>query len=402
MIKAEDVNRIIGISESFKMPETLMNILLSGKKDIFEKFSVIESDMSYDWFNGYFQEEHSNRKAMMQDFTPKELTELLPRLTNEYSTVLDVCAGTGGLTIGAWSKNPNALFVCEELSERALPLLIFNLAIRNINGWVINKNILTGEIFAIYRLIKDEKYSDIFIEVLEPTINKFDLIITNPPYSLKHEWKEVPDYITDYGEPPTKAADYGFLLYGLSKMTTTGTMCAILPHGVLFRGQKEGAIRESLIKRHLINSIIGLPEKLFLNTGIPVCVMVVKSNSENLFFIEASREYLKNTKQNSLRKSDADKIINTFWERTKIDKYADVVTYEVIENNGFNLNISRYVDTFEEETLPDLKELTDELIQIKGNIRIAELELVKQLKELVALDAEDQIAINQYIRYLEE
>ena len=152
MIKAEDINRILNIKESYELPERMMELLQSDSERIFREFLELESDMSYDWFNEYFQEEHSNRKAMMQDFTPKEVAGLLPRLAGTYSSVADVCAGTGGLTIAAWEHNHNAAFYCEELSNRAVPLLLFNLAIRGIRAIVVNKDVLKNEVYAVWRV----------------------------------------------------------------------------------------------------------------------------------------------------------------------------------------------------------------------------------------------------------
>ena len=109
---SETINSIFGISESFELPEKLMNILLSGQEQkCFEKFLILRPDLSKDWFTDYFQESHSNREKMMQDFTPHELSGLLPEMAGEFHIVQDICAGTGGLTIAAWTKNPDAVFV---------------------------------------------------------------------------------------------------------------------------------------------------------------------------------------------------------------------------------------------------------------------------------------------------
>lgn len=401
MIRTEDINSIIGISESFLLPERLMEVLLSGEKEcVFDSFLEVESDLSFDWFTNYFQEEHSNRNAMMQDFTPKELTQLLPGLAQApYTKVLDVCAGTGGLSIGAWNKSPDAYFVCEELSQRALPLLIFNMAIRNVNGYIINKNILSGEVLGVYKLSKQEKYSEIIEECNEPEIHDFDLILSNPPYSLKYEWKAVPEWLVGYTVPPTKAADYAFILYGMSKMAADATMCVILPRGVLFRGQKEGAIRKQLIQDKRIRSIIGLPDKLFLNTQIPVCVMVFGKNESEIFFIDASREYRKGPKQNVLRKEDVEKIVNTQQARKNVEKYSKLISYQELETNDFNLNIPRYVDTSEEVELPKIGKVIRDLMEIDDQIQKTEAQLSKMLKNLKALDSEDQKAINAFAGY---
>lgn len=401
MITAKEINNIIGIAESFQLPAKMLSLLLSEKKnEIFDAFMELQSDLSFDWFTDYFQEEHSNRNAMMQDFTPRELTEMLPKLSGGYDRVLDICSGTGGLSIGAWNKNPNAFFVCEELSERALPLLLFNMAIRNVTGYVINKDVLSGKVIASFKLQKGEKYSD--VEKVEEVadVGCYDLIISNPPYSLKHEWDEVPVYLSEYGIPPTKAADYAFILYGLSKMSENGKLCAILPHGVLFRGQKEGDIREALIKRKAIEGVIGLPDKLFLNTQIPVCILVLSRRNEGTFFIDASRDYSKKAKQNQLRTEDTDKIVDVFNGKKTVEKYSYMASLKELQENDYNLNISRYVDTFVKEPLPDMNQVIDDLIRIDKNIRKTELQLAAAIEELLCSNEEDAKIVKRYVRHL--
>ena len=218
----------------------------AGTDEELDRFKDLESDMSYDWFTDYFQEQHSNRDSMMQDFTPKELCRLLPMLADEYDSVADVCCGTGGLTIAAWNKNPQALFYCEELSTRAFPLLLFNLAIRNITAVAVNKDVLKNEIYGIYKV----------------------------------EGGRVIRFM-EYGYPPTQFADYGFILHALSLLKDNGRIYAILPHGILFSGNREEQIREKLINNRMWISVIGLPDKLFKNTSIPVCVCVFGTNKDD-------------------------------------------------------------------------------------------------------------------------
>lgn len=403
MIKTEDINQILQITESFQMPERLMSILMSKDKDaVFDRFMALESDLSFDWFTDYFQEEHSNRTAMMQDYTPKELTGLLPELSNDFASVLDVCAGIGGLSIGAWRLNPNAFFVCEELSERSLPLLLFNLSIRNVNGYVINKDVLTGDAMAIYRLQNGEKYSSITQEDMEPQINDFDLIVSNPPYSLKHEWSDVlPDYLTEYGAPPTKAADFAFVLYGLKRLKADGQMFLILPHGVLFRGQREGEIRKKLLEENRVDAVIGLPEKLFLNTQIPVCILSVRQKANQIIFIDASKGFEKNAKQNRLRNEDVEKCVDVFRSRKTVDKYSRIIQMDEIIENDYNLNIPRYVDTSEEEPLPKLNEILSNLTNTQKAIDKTEKELCKLFDEMAG-SSEDMKLIKQFKSYLKK
>ena len=141
----------------------------------------------------------------------------------------------------------------------------------------------------------------------------------------------IPDYIKEYGELPSKASDYGFVLSGISKLSEEGTLCAILPHGVLFRAQKEGEIRKNLILKHMVYAVIGLPDGLFLNTQIPVSVIVFRKYSDNIFFADASREFKKEGKQNRLRQQDLDKIIGSFKHRLSTTKYSNVVDLKIVE-----------------------------------------------------------------------
>lgn len=403
MITTEQINRILNITESFQLPERLLSLMLSDQRnDIFDRFLMIEDDLSFDWFTDYFQEEHSNRNAMMQDFTPRELAGLLPRLSKSANTILDICAGTGGLSIAAWNINRNAFFECDEISERALPLLLFNMAIRNTEAYIVNKNVLSGEIVAAYRLIKGDKYSGIFRMDSEPLKYNFDLVITNPPYSLRYEWKECPDYIAEYGDPPTKAADYAFILHGMNRLAENGKLCAILPHGVLFRAQKEGIIRENLIKRGRIEGVIGLPDKLFLNTDIPVCVLIISNQNKGIFFIDASREYQKETKRNRLRDRDVEKITDTFDRKDSVEKYARKVYLPELEDNGYNLNIPRYIDTYEKRPLPNMDQIIDDLMQTKEEIRRCEEELARSLKQVIASNDQDKKVLKKFVRYLEK
>lgn len=384
---ANQINEIIGIKESFELPERMMQILEDEqqKNHIFAEFLKIQTDLSFDWFTNYFQEQHSNRDNMMQDFTPISLCKLLPDLVGEYSKAADICAGTGGLTIGAWNKNKDALFYCAELSARAFPLLLFNLAIRNINAVAVRTDILTGEIFEAYRITPTADFSDITrIKKLDEMYD-FDYVMMNPPYSLKHKWDEktIDVRFDEYGYPPSQFSDYAFIMHGLHMMRTDGALNAIVPHGVLFRGAKESAIRKKILENGLLSSVIGLPEKLFINTGIPVCVMNFKK-SNDLLFVEASREFESIGKQNVLNDCHIKKIISAVISRAEIEKYAHVANANEIEANDYNLNIPRYVNTYEPEPLPDIVEVTKEIAQLEKEIRKTDCELLAMLKELRA------------------
>lgn len=385
---ANEINELFGISESFMLPERLMNLLFSEEiNSVFEKYGAIETDLSCDRFTDYFQEEHSSRKAMMQDFTPPELSTLVARLAagQPVESCLDLCAGTGSLTIGLWNILPECTFVCEELSQRALPLLLFNLAVRNISAFVSNKNILSGEVIQNYRIIPGERFGKVIVVDSVPEM-KFDVCITNPPYSLKYEFdeKKTDTRFADYGFPPKQAADMAFIMDGLSRLNDKGRVVAILPHGILFRGNREEIIRREMVKRGNIQAVIGLPDKLFLNTGIPVAVVIFgKERAESITFVDASREFEKLQKLNSLRQRDIKKILSAVSGRAEVPKYSHIAEIAEIEQNGFNLNIPRYVDTFEPQPKIDIFAVVAELEQIEVESRHLKSEVYTAITQLV-------------------
>lgn len=376
------INEVLGISESFELPEKMLTHLLSDDKNtMFDKFVKRLGVPEFGWFTDYFQEQHSNRDKFMQDFTPKEVAYIVNHLANKPREMADICAGIGGLTISAIDND--IFFNCYELSKRAIPLLLFNLAIRNANAQVIEMNILTEEVSTCYKLTRSEKYSE--ITIAEPEKKSVDLAVMNPPYSVKFkELKENDRRTIKYGAPPTDKADYMFVFHGLEMLKEYGALIAILPHGVLFRGNREMEIRKMLIEKNLIDAIIGLPDKLFLNTQIPVCIMVFKKGKENndIIIIDASKGFEKCGKINKLRQHDIDKILTTYKQRQRVDKFAEIVTHEKIEQNDYNLNIPRYVDTSEQEVLPPLTQTLDELYQIQREIGVCEGELFKMMKQM--------------------
>lgn len=180
-------------------------------------------------------------------------------------------------------------------------------------------------------------------------------ILMNPPYSA--DWVQRPDERFDaYGLAPKTKADFAFLLHGYSKLDEDGTMAIVLPHGVLFRGAAEGKIRQRLLEEGAISSIIGLPSNLFFGTNIPVALIVLtkKRKEKDVLFIDASKEFEKGKNQNFLLEEHQSKIFQAYSKRKTIDKYAHVASFNEIKENDFNLNIPRYVDTFEEEEPIDI------------------------------------------------
>lgn len=217
----------------------------------------------------------------------------------------------------------------------------------------------------------------------------FDAIVANPPFSLRWDPKEetAKDFrFNSFGVAPKSAADFAFLLHGLHYLSESGTMAIILPHGVLFRGGKEEIIRKELIRKDYIDAVIGLPANLFYSTGIPVCIIVLKKCRKNdkILFINASSEdhYEKGKRQNYLRETDVKEIIDAYKSRSTISRYAREVSLNEIKDNGYNLNITRYVNLSKDEEAVNLADVQEKLAKIEQEIITARNEHNKFLKEL--------------------
>ena len=230
---------------------------------------------------------------------------------------------------------------------------------------------------------------DILNEMNPAKKMQFDAIVANPPFSYRWEPTEEmgKDFrFKNYGLAPKSAADFAFLLHGFHFLREDGTMAIILPHGVLFRGGKEELIRKKLLNDGNIDAVIGLPSNLFYSTGIPVCILVLKKCKKNddVLFINASssENFEKGKRQNTLRKEDVTKIVETYQYRKDVERYSRRVSMCEIKDNDYNLNISRYVSTAKEEALIDLSEVHKQLVAIDDKIKDARNRHNAFLKEL--------------------
>jgi len=217
----------------------------------------------------------------------------------------------------------------------------------------------------------------------------FDIVTANPPFSLD-KWGHDDAEHDKFGRfkrgvPPKTKGDYAFILHMIETLKPkTGRMGVIVPHGVLFRSSSEGAIRQKLIEENLLDAVIGLPEKLFFGTGIPAAILIFKKNKpdNNVLFIDASRECKAGKNQNVLTDENIEKILATYQARQNVDKYAYLASFEEIQENDFNLNIPRYVDTFEEEDEIDLMAVHAERQALKAQLSELEGRMAQYLEEL--------------------
>lgn len=348
---------------------------------------------------------NSGKKAG-EFYTPHEVSEVLAKLAtvsldqeNKKPSVYDFACGSGSLLLTLKDEVKNKiLYYGQELNTTTYNLARMNLMMHGVPyDRMTLKNADTLE----------QDWPDGVDAQGTDRPRFFDVVVANPPYSARwdnSDRKLKDPRFKDYGLAPKTKADYAFLLHGLYHLDQNGTMAIVLPHGVLFRGAKEGKIREALLKKNQIDAIIGMPAGLFYSTGIPTVVLVLKKNRTNkdILFIDASKGFEKGKNQNKLRKEDIDKIINTYKERKDVERYAHVASFDEIKENDFNLNIPRYVDTFVPEPPVDLKKVAADLHETNIEIQKNQKELVGMLKELTSEDDDIMDGLNAIIKELEE
>ena len=258
------------------------------------------------------------------------------------------------------------------------------------------KNPTTFNLCRMNMLLHGIKYNDFDIrngdtlEADEFGDQQFDAVVANPPFSA--DWSAAAKFNNDdrFSKAgvlaPKSKADYAFILHMIYHLNEGGTMACVAPHGVLFRGAAEGKIRRFLIeKKNYIDAIIGLPANIFYGTSIPTCILVMKKcrkQEDNILFIDASREFEKVKTQNKLRPEHIRKIVETYRNRTEIEKYSHCATLQEIAENDYNLNIPRYVDTFEEEEEIDIHAVMAEIKELEAKRAELDKQIEVYLKEL--------------------
>ena len=322
-------------------------------------------------------------------YTPEQVSEILARVVEpqENDRIYDGACGSGSLLIKAFNQVPNkkAQIYGQERNFQTWGLCRMNMFIHDIDDAIIYQ----GDTIANPQNIEDGK------------LMQFQCIVANPPFSLD-KWangyaadsndkdfkmsKELDPYKRfDWGVPPKSKGDYAFILHMLHCLDgNNGRMAIIMPHGVLFRGASEGEIRKKLIDLNLLDAVIGLPANLFYGTSIPACILVFKKNRANkdILFIDASKDFEQGKNQNKLRPEDIEKIVATFKARKEVEKYCHIATIDEIRENDYNLNIPRYVDTFEEEEQIDIHAVMAEIKELEAQRAELDKEIEGYLKEL--------------------
>lgn len=309
-------------------------------------------------------------------YTPQQVSRILAKLVtinkSKLQSVYDPTCGSGSLLLRVGKETKVSSYYGQEFNSTTYNLARMNMLLHGISFKHFDiKNADT---------LENPKHKDM----------KFDAIVANPPYSA--QWSADPKFMEDerfsaYGKlAPKSKADFAFIQHMIYQLSDNGTMAVVLPHGVLFRGASEGTIREYLIKeKNYLDAVIGLPANIFFGTSIPTCILVFKKcreHEDNILFIDASKDFEPGKNQNRLRDEDVDKIIETYKNRVEIEKYCHVAPLSEVAENEYNLNIPRYVDTFEEEEEIDIKAVQQELKQIDKEIAKVDKELNVYLKDL--------------------
>lgn len=356
--------------------EIIAKVLLHLDKIDF-KLEDTELDVlgdAYEYLIGQFAS-GAGKKAG-EFYTPQEVSTILAKIVTTGKTKLksayDPTSGSGSLLLRiARQVKEVSMFYGQEMNRTTYNLCRMNMILHGVH----------------YRKF-DIKQEDT-LEHPQHIGLQFEAIVANPPFSAN--WSANPLFTSDdrfsqYGKlAPSSKADFAFVQHMIHHLADNGTMALVLPHGALFRGGAEQHIRKYLIEdRNYLDAVIGLPEKIFFGTDIPTCIMVFKKcreNPEDVVFIDASQHFGKAT-QNYIRQEDIDKIVSTYQNRITETKYSFIASLDQIKENDYNLNIPRYVDTFEQEEPIDLDNVSNKLIDLEKEINATKSNITSYCKEL--------------------
>ena len=353
--------------------------------DIFKSLSKIDFDIknpksdilgdAYEYLIGEFAAGAGKKGG--EFYTPAQVSKILAQIVtlgkDKIKSVYDPTCGSGSLLIRTKDYAKISHFYGQELNRTTYNLARMNMLLHGIH--YKDFTIRQGD------TLTDDKFPDLEAEA----------IVANPPFSAKWKSKDDPTLANDerfipYGAlAPKSAADYAFVTHMLHHLADDGVMAIVLPHGVLFRGGAEEKIRRAIIEKfNYLDAVIGLAPNLFYGTSIPACVLVFKKCRENddILFIDASKLYEKGKNQNYLKEEHINKIIQTYANREEIDKFSHRASLEEIKENDFNLNIPRYVDTFEEEEPVDIAEVAKEIKELNKKEQEIDEKIAKFCEEL--------------------
>lgn len=352
---------------------------------------------AYEYMIGNFASDAGKKGG--EFFTPSKVSELAAALVDpqENDRIYDPTCGSGGLLLKACKRVPDGKVAVygQELNAQTWALCKMNMFLHEVD----DARIWQGDTLSNPQNIENDN------------LMLFQCIVANPPFSLD-KWDsgflsnavldakgKKPEKMNasldpwgrfDWGVPPSSKGDYAFVLHMLNSLDRShGRMAVVLPHGVLFRGASEGKIRRQIVEHNLLDAVIGLPANLFYGTGIPACILVFRKDRisrgvDNVLFIDASAEgnFEKGKNQNLLRDTDIQKIVDAYKKRETMPKYSYRATLDEIRENDYNLNIPRYVDTFEEEAPVDIQAVKKNIADIEAELAQVQEQMKKYLDEL--------------------
>lgn len=359
--------RLVDLLEDFANEKMDLRPSRIGKQDVIGN--------TYEYLIGRFAADAGKKGG--EFYTPPEVATLLARLLAPQSgdRICDPACGSGSLLIRVANEAPNHNFALfgQESNGSTWALCRMNMFLHGMDNARIEWcNTITSP-----RLVEGDK------------LMKFNVVVANPPFSLD-KWGADEAANDPYnrffrGIPPKSKGDYAFISHMVeTALADEGRVGVIVPHGVLFRGGAEGKIRQAMIEENLLKAVVGLPANLFFGTGIPAAMMIFDKGkkTKDVLFIDASREFQDDKNQNHLRDRDVDKIVKTFLAFKSQDKYACRATLDEIKENDFNLNIPRYVDTFEEEAAVDIPGVQKEIEKLEAELAGTRKEMARYLREL--------------------
>ncbi|MCH9758225.1 MAG: type I restriction-modification system subunit M [Proteobacteria bacterium] len=330
---------------------------------------------SYEYLISHFASDAGKKGG--EFYTPNEVSTLLAKLVapTEGNRIYDPTCGSASLLIKAAKEvgNNNFAIYGQEKNGQTHALSRMNMYLHEIN----DAKIEWGDTIRNPLHLENDK------------LMKFDIVVANPPFSLD-KWgveeaeTDKHNRFKDIGIPPKSKGDYAFVIHMIKSLNENGKMGVVLPHGVLFRGASEGKIRKKFIDDNLLDAVIGLPANLFFGTSIPATILIFKKNRKNkdILFIDASREFDKEKNQNAITDEQINKICATYSNRKQIEKYSYKASIEEIQENDYNLNIPRYIDTFEEEQQIDIKATKQQITAIEKELTKVKNQMDTYLKEL--------------------
>jgi len=321
-------------------------------------------------------------------YTPREVERVIINILkpHEKDHIYDMAVGSGGFLLEAYHHLKN-----EAGEKKARSLYLYGQEI-NIGTYAIAKINMFLHGLDSADIVRGDTLADPKFLNPDGSLKTFDICVANPPYSIS-EWEyEIFKHdkygrVAGYEMPPAKKADYAFVLHMVKSMNVNGRAGIVLPHGVLFRSGAEGRIREQLIKNDLIEAIIALPAKLFYGTGIPAAIVIFNKNKpeahkNKILIIDAEKDYEEGKNQNRLRKIDIQKIVSAFDGYRDIEKFARVIDIKELEENEYNLNVRRFVESGEDEEVVDVKTVWSELKDIEKEREVVDKKVEGYLKEL--------------------